>query len=515
MSFNLTLDLIAEYLTDLNFSLVNTENIVILPVHSFSPLAPGRDANPLTLYLYRSAEEYSENIIQKIPGIMIIDSNVKPPNGFSGVCVTDSTDNELIEAINQLFTRHYNCLSQLMELYAIPGNKSSYKKMLSLCEAMLDNPVAVSDASLEILFHTKDDAIRDVDWQKSMALGHPDINYIKEYQENQYYEKLAIHDKPFIITPRDEHLTRRLFGKICSGNKIIGTISVPENNHPLNTYDIFLAYHIGQALSIKLQTSTIAVDSQNIPNSLIINLLQSAPEFPDMAKERLRVMNWPESEKYYVLSIDFNYFDYNTKWYSSLSRVLRNLTSTDTIYSFGRYYVAIIRKAAHEQLNTQSFSQLIAFLKEHQLYAGVSFAFDDITQLHYYFKQSTKAIELGTKHFEKQTLYFYEDLTLQHLLSVCAGKMDLQNLCHPLLNELNVYDASKDTDYLHCLHAFIMTNRNTRAAAIALHMHRNTMYYRIDRLKELFHIDLDDDKLITNLYFSFRIYEYLQIIKPI
>lgn len=57
---------------------------------------------------------------------------------------------------------------------------------------------------------------------------------------------------------------------------------------------------------------------------------------------------------------------------------------------------------------------------------------------------------------------------------------------------IQAYDAEQQTDYLDTLRAYMASNGNISAMAARLHVHNNTVRYRISRLAKDFDLDLDD-----------------------
>ena len=54
------------------------------------------------------------------------------------------------------------------------------------------------------------------------------------------------------------------------------------------------------------------------------------------------------------------------------------------------------------------------------------------------------------------------------------------------------YDQENDTEYLNTLQTYIKKNRSAPAAAEALHIHKSTFFYRLEKMKSLFNIDVSN-----------------------
>ncbi|CAG7579956.1 PucR family transcriptional regulator [Rhodococcus opacus] len=61
-----------------------------------------------------------------------------------------------------------------------------------------------------------------------------------------------------------------------------------------------------------------------------------------------------------------------------------------------------------------------------------------------------------------------------------------------VIDAIRAYDATHHTDFLITLRAYFDSNANVSTAAGRVHVHGNTIRYRITRRTEEFHIDFDD-----------------------
>ncbi len=71
-----------------------------------------------------------------------------------------------------------------------------------------------------------------------------------------------------------------------------------------------------------------------------------------------------------------------------------------------------------------------------------------------------------------------------------------------LLERIKKYDAKCGTAYLETLRVCIHCNQDPGLIAHTLNIHKNTVFYRLRQLKELFNVDLKNMRQIANLYFS-------------
>jgi len=75
---------------------------------------------------------------------------------------------------------------------------------------------------------------------------------------------------------------------------------------------------------------------------------------------------------------------------------------------------------------------------------------------------------------------------------------------------LEKYDRQHQSELFYTLNMLIEKGCNYKETCEALHIHRNTLSYRIERIKALTQLDLTAPKVQFDLAYSFRILEFLK-----
>lgn len=78
---------------------------------------------------------------------------------------------------------------------------------------------------------------------------------------------------------------------------------------------------------------------------------------------------------------------------------------------------------------------------------------------------------------------------------------------HSLLTILR-YDRKHGTQYYNTLRSYLVNERNIPKTANALIIHRTTLTYRLEKMQELFNLNLDDDQRLYMLVSLFLLEEY-------
>ena len=82
-----------------------------------------------------------------------------------------------------------------------------------------------------------------------------------------------------------------------------------------------------------------------------------------------------------------------------------------------------------------------------------------------------------------------------------------EQLCSRELLTLYRYDRENETSYYKTLFTYVRLQYNAVASAKALYIHRSSFINRMERIRELIHLNLEDPEERLYLLLSFRIME--------
>lgn len=123
----------------------------------------------------------------------------------------------------------------------------------------------------------------------------------------------------------------------------------------------------------------------------------------------------------------------------------------------------------------------------------LSLPFDDLRILRARYDQA--AFALG-RNRDRPGVFRGEDHALEYLPALKA--LGEQQLVHPLLKELRAHDARRHGELYGTLCQYLVHERSLQHGANAMHIHKNTFSYRLERIRELSGVDFDDP--MTRLY---------------
>lgn len=129
--------------------------------------------------------------------------------------------------------------------------------------------------------------------------------------------------------------------------------------------------------------------------------------------------------------------------------------------------------------------------------------------VHKSFKEAVKCIKfLKNYHFEHHILC-YTDLGVQRFI-LQNSEEELIDFIQEVLGSLIEYEQSRKGELLSTLIVYFEQNQNIKKTADSLHIHKNTLNYRLKRIGEILMTDLTDSQQVFNIHLASNIYQYIK-----
>ncbi|MEW5872854.1 MAG: helix-turn-helix domain-containing protein [Chloroflexota bacterium] len=134
---------------------------------------------------------------------------------------------------------------------------------------------------------------------------------------------------------------------------------------------------------------------------------------------------------------------------------------------------------------------------------GVGSAAGELSAWRDSFRQAGQALEMARRLGERKPLFF-PDLSVYRLLMQIEHNPELIAFQEETLGPLLAHEAGREL--LHTLEAYFEHNGNLSQTAEALFVHRNTLLYRMERIAEILHTELDKPDVRLALQLGLMIY---------
>ncbi len=179
-----------------------------------------------------------------------------------------------------------------------------------------------------------------------------------------------------------------------------------------------------------------------------------------------------------VMEILKNLFPSQTKSYlipmtECVLAVLRPVKATESEQEISRFAHMIV-----DTLNTEALTQVWV------AYSGI---IEQLTDLGSAWQETSLALKVGRLFYSEQTVFPYNRLGIGRLIYQLPIP-----ICEGFLKELfgNDIPDSMDEESIATINRFLQNNLNIAETSRQLHMHRNTLIYRLDQVEKRTGLDL-------------------------
>lgn len=392
------------------------------------------------------------------------------------------------------------------ELRDIYGETNDLQLLLNIASSKLNNPLVLLDQSYRIVGYSSNFPIQDSLFQKYITQGYCDFNLMR-YQNNYGLLK-TIHDSNEIYLDNGciHSPSQKLFQKITNGNKNLGLLIM------LCEHSSVSSSHYKNLKTVKRIISQIAYKYLNqicllkTPYEMILNYLLIGAT-SDEIKPYMKGLNF--SKYLSVLVIVNENRQLKVPLNSKLQNQLINLFPNIHTVIHKDSLVVLFPLDKDMEILSEQMLMLNVFAKSHSLKIGISHAFTDFLEFLKHFQQAYAAIKFQRIFLEQTSVSQYKHFQFFHLLSEIKNTSILKNFGHPALKLLKKYDSENNTELYNTLHAFIKHSNRVKETAKSLFIHRNSLNYRIERIKQITGINLQDSETVFLLMTAYLIDAFL------
>lgn len=413
----------------------------------------------------------------------------------------------IFNEVQDIIKKGQESLRYSADLLKMLVHNSGFQNIIDIGYKMLGNPLYVMDLSSKVLAVTKDVEITDdMIWSEVTMEGYLSYNTIMLSKEiGRIVDKST---SPLILKGSFMKYLR-IIGKVELGNTQAGIVCVLEYEKPFDASDIEIVTLLCNAISLEMQKNKYSIYNREIMGDAFIeDLLEGKIKDHINITEKTKILGLSFQRYIYVLTIDVNDFDSNGSLPYMKDMAMKIFSNNKCIIHNGN--IVVIFSCSNQDYFTETtLNGLQEFLRSNNMFCGVSRSCSNLEDSQEYYFQSLEALKLGKRLNKEQLLFRYDDYVLYHIADDCYGSTNLIKYCHPSLLTLIAFDKKNNTDYTHSLHVYLQNMTNLAKSANALHIHRNTMIYRIKKIEKIMHIKLQANNILLHLHLSFIFIKYL------
>lgn len=389
----------------------------------------------------------------------------------------------------------------------------SFDEVLKAAYQIFQMPIAVCDASFEMLAQNYPPTPQDdLCWDMPLAEKKVPLEVVQIFQEHDLIDKVNQSPGETIFLNWgwfQDH--PRLTTAIRSEGGIIGYIAVLCTQEAYQSWQDEALQVVADAMGIMMEKKGLSRKETNI-------ILQSFARELIMGnvQDPLELARWSELVKldlhdtYVMMAISSPPEANRQELFSFFLRQLKLHTTSMVYHIQGHTLYLLFYRQSKKGILTETLVGMESIMKSIGLYGGISLPFQSLEHISKYREQASMALTAGRKMDSQLRIYFFEKYALETILFSAFEKIQPQNCIHPAINQLKKHDQDNNTDYLDTLKSYVMNHQNVGETCQALHIHRNTLGYRLKKIEETTGIDLKDTNTNTYLLIGFHVLDLMK-----
>lgn len=382
----------------------------------------------------------------------------------------------------------------------------------------LGHPIVVVDINHRyIAYHLGDLEGSDTPLSQQLAeelnLGILDdevAGYIRDQNiDSQIARSDGVHDGFNQILGARTLTSAVMINEIC-----VAHVMMIESQHSLTEVDRECLLRLVQFVAQELQKQTLYGHSTGERGSFFLaSLLEDDHPSEAVTLRRLRELSFHPKPEFHVLVMQVPGEGLDQIKVEMIAAQLRATLHHSLYTRHRRKFVALLSRDVGSGIGEESLRLIAEIAALNGLSAGISNPYARLSETHAAYREARAAVHYGSLNHSAATdgiVYWYRDQVPLRMLDLTSKRTTLLPLCHPSLRAVQSYDEKHDTELLDTLFVYLQCAGSAQRAAQLLNLHKNTMLYRLGRIRELLapiaSLNSGEDRFLLQMGFRILIY---------
>jgi len=424
------------------------------------------------------------------------------------------SEQKILNGVIAIFHR-FNTLDE--HLNSLIYRNFSLQEIIDLATEMVEMPLNVLDLNHNVLaISSQMDAVDDPLWD-GMKAGHDysDYNMIIEGDPKMSDIIQAPGSSVEMISNISGHYIKvsMLFNKghavaTCGMHKS-SNLDAPFDKHTIEIYDYFVE-KLNRNFNLFFEEK---VDRGLLYEEFLHDLFNRKLTNPSEIEELASKLGFKTDSCYLMGLISLRDSGGRADCYFTMMDYLERIITDSKCIAMDSFIYIIIPIADKVYLSDAMQSRLTEFLAIHNclcLLSPVFKSFDELYKINAMFRT---VLTLILANDFSNRIYPFHEYADQYSMWLLNENVPANTITHPMIQQIIAYDEKHHSDYLETLKCYFRNACCITTTASKLHMHRNSLQYRINRIEKLLGTSLDDWKLRAQLLFFMTYLENREDIK--
>lgn len=410
---------------------------------------------------------------------------------------------DLLIRLHEIFERYDNWEFSLLEVIA---DKEPIKQIGLLSESFLRHPFQFYDSGILCVFSIYNDAYYSRPYnypiQKDRIHLYPEegnaLILTTSYQQ-------AMQKRTPVMIEEGFFPMRTMFQSVHLAEKFVGNLLVDELGPPFREGDFTLLHYIGKITERYLRHNNIlSLGTPIAVEEILTALLEKEIIEESNLNLFLESLGFCSDDSFFCVVISPTHAKGNHNTLSLLSIQVSKATQSKCYLEYEGKLVFVFQTTPNRS-REQILQIVLPILRDYFVQCGISLSFQDFQNLHDYHWQCLRALELGQAKDPTYWFYRFENYMLDHLILSSFDSHNPKIMIPEGLTRLLEYDKEHETQFVEILKTYLDHNMSLTTTAKLLYVHKNTLLYRLEKMKEILQMNLEDPDIRLLLCAALRI----------
>lgn len=412
----------------------------------------------------------------------------------------DLSETAVIDSVQRIYDACDEWENQLRE-EVMRGR--SLQRILKLSADFIGNPLLVMSLDFNLLGESGIEVMPE-----KSRLFHKDgidMEYMNALMQSSEYQKMQ-DSRETVLFPAYISGVRSLNRNLFPEGKNVCRVVMHEWNRKFTEGDKCLLDTLADYLEIFLTYSESLGGEDPLAGIFKKILSDRTADYMEMSK-KLSAYGWSSQHTYLCLILQLTYLNQKNLSTNAICYYIKQQFPQSVSFLFEGEIVTFFNMTLLEKDAEDIGSVLTYFIRDSYLKAGYSRCVKGHMYFRRQFIQARTALDVGSRNKPYVWIHHFDQIALTYIMEQVTRRLPASMICHENLLKLKEADEENQSEYMKTLRTYLDENLNATRTAEALFIHRSTLLYRLDKIKEILQYELDDPDENFYLSFSFRLLE--------
>lgn len=451
-----------------------------------------RSMDGITLFLINDSQYYLERFNCGNNTVVVL------------LAQTDSA--QIFELCSEYLRVQEEVVEQKQKLLDFYLSDHSLQGILDYVSKIIENPLMIIDNSYRVIGATDQSGCDDLLWLESIRDGYCSFEFVSQFNQLSEIDAINKGTSPVLAGCLMSPM-RRCIVKLFVDKQPVGYLLAVESSKPFDRGTVELLEVASKLLSKELAYTALemGVDLYHSSWDAIVNAIEEVPKSDSSLAEYLQGLGLRMHSQYYVLLFSLAQYDMKEDKQVPLYQLFHTLFPFCAASVYKQDAVLIVDYQQGQPELVQTLLEKQTDFTKMDFKIAVSDMFGDFSDFKRHYDQAKQAQSLMNTLKNDAVVCTYEEVRVYDMLLEKLEPSRLPLFMRRKEHELYEYDRENGTEYFRTLYSYIKNSRRLQDTSDELHIHKNTVSYRINRLKELFDIDLNDAETRIGFYLAYHV----------